>query len=109
MKYVSQYELSYLFDFEDGSIAIGTWIAVLLDLIALCVSISGWHKSADVKEIHTMPNFNPISIANKESQVNSKFNFCPQCGVEVNNSMLFCGKCGYKLKNATTLEKEEKN
>ena len=31
--YVNQYEIDYLFDFEDGSLCIGLWIAVLLFLI----------------------------------------------------------------------------
>jgi len=37
VRFVSEYEVSYLFDFDDGNLCIGLWIGLLLFVIMACI------------------------------------------------------------------------
>lgn len=108
IQYVRQYELSELFDFDDGSIAIGTWIAIILFVIAFIIAITSGNKQ---QQVSTTPIYqNSVSPArtnyksqkiqtdNSLNQVSITYgSFCPNCGAKQDKQSKFCGKCGFKF------------
>lgn len=107
--YIHQYELSELFDFDDGSVAIGTWIAIVLFVLSFIIAITSQNKiEQSVQQTHyvisnhctAIPNTTPkrVETDNKFNQVNIQYGvFCPNGGVKQEKSSKFCGKCGYNL------------
>lgn len=45
--YIKENEMSDVFDLDDSSISIGTWIAILLFVVTLIVSLHSGHKKSE--------------------------------------------------------------
>lgn len=80
---------------EDGNIAIGTWIALVLFVAALVVSfqektnarnIGGYTGVTSNSQVQASQHGYPIQV-----------NFCEKCGAKVKNGERFCKNCGAKL------------
>lgn len=97
--FVSQNDFGELFDFDDGNISIGTWIALALFIISFfTVKSSRIVQSAqNNNDIDNSNNENPTNeiIFSKENSANIKF--CPNCGSEIEPTAIFCGNCGLKI------------
>ena len=91
-----------LFDFEDGSISIGTWIAIGLFLVSFFIVLNSKKKAENNTAQVEQPFFSlnkteeKIIDNNKENTTSSK-RFCPNCGAKADEEIAFCGKCGQKL------------
>lgn len=109
ISYIHQYELSELFDFDDGSVAIGTWIAIILFIISFIVAITS--QSNKKQKPTQVPYSNNIATGNmvvkpKKVETNNQLNqvsiqygaFCPYCGAKQEKPSKFCGKCGFEFK-----------
>lgn len=113
--YCDQYGTEVLFDFEDGSVCIGTWIAIALFIISFLVVLGA--KKRDNESEYVMEEVNspareavvcvspqPEESAYLSAKANmmSEFtetvrNYCPECGEPAEEGNVFCGKCGHKL------------
>lgn len=103
--YINQNELSDLFDFDSGSIAIGTWIAIVLFVISFVMAIT----SKESKQTQSQPYVNNANsyynVANKSVETDNKLNqviiqyglYCPNCGAEQEKPSKFCGNCGFEF------------
>lgn len=94
--YAIQNGLDELFDFDDGNISIGTWIALSVFVFAFIVTFC----NETVKyPIATNENSDLVNIATENDRThNVKVeNYCPNCGNKINNQNSFCGNCGLKL------------
>lgn len=77
-RYVEQFDLEDLFDFDYGNIAIGTWIGLILLIISLFAVKIDYAKS------------NPSS---------DNYIYCQYCGNQNPKDYSFCSSCGKDLKN----------
>lgn len=48
VRFVSEYEVSYLFDFDDGNLCIGLWIGLLLFIVMACIPTK---KKTNLKKV----------------------------------------------------------
>ncbi len=95
VRFVGQYEIDYLFDFEDGNISIGTWISLALFIIAL-IAVKNTVEKPSVSGPITVPVVNDAgSVAQPQTLPANKF--CSQCGKPIDVSFGFCGHCGNKI------------
>ena len=107
ISYIRQYELSELFDFDDGSIAIGTWIAIILFVVSFIVAITSSNKQQEQKQpmyqnipqsVRTPYKPQKVQTDNSLNQVKITYgSFCPKCGAKQEKPSKFCGKCGFKF------------
>lgn len=94
-----------LFDFDDGNICIGWYVAIALFVAVFIVAIKNKNsqavgtKSVNITQKNTYPSEPPkIGTSNNINQVEIEIgNFCPNCGKEINKAVQFCGNCGYKF------------
>lgn len=101
LRYVDQNGMDELFDFDDGSVAIGTWIALVVFILSLIiVKKAKKGQFAPNKQIISEIN-RTNSPAQEETSQDNQFvknkKFCPNCGTELDANAVFCGKCGFKL------------
>lgn len=91
-----------LFDFEDGSISIGTWIAIGIFIISFFVALNS-KKKVEHNATQILPTAEElyseekISVDNNTAHITYVNNFCPNCGAKIDEGIAFCGKCGQKL------------
>ena len=91
-----------LFDFEDGSISIGTWIAIGIFIISFFVALNS-KKKVEHNANQILPTSEDlyeeekISVDNDTAHITCVNNFCPNCGAKTDEGIAFCGKCGQKL------------
>ncbi len=100
VQFISQKGVSYVFDFDDCSISIGTWIAIVLFVIALITSLVSKGKTNGNSVSYITNNVTP----NHETEPVVQMKFCPKCGAEIKGNISFCGKCGQKLVSSDTSE-----
>lgn len=101
-----------IFDFDDGSISIGVWIAIILFVVSLFVALLGGEKAnvnsydrVDVRTNNSLyngflvvpnqQNNNQVTIVEPFPTATSKY--CAQCGKELEKESLFCGFCGSRI------------
>lgn len=96
ISYIRQYDIGDFFDFDDGSLSIGFWIALIIFIIALIVRII---SKNDYSENHAVKNKKfAVETNNSVNQVMiEKGSFCPNCGSKIDKQSIFCGNCGYKF------------
>lgn len=94
--YAIQNDLDELFDFDDGNISIGTWIALSVFIFAFIVTLC--NKTVKYPMV-TNENSDSVNIVTENVKLhNAKVeNYCPNCGNKINNQNSFCGNCGLKL------------
>ena len=91
-----------LFDFEDGSISIGTWIAIGIFIISFFVALNS-KKKVEHNANQILPTSEAlyeeekISVDKDTAHITCANNFCPNCGAKTDEGIAFCGKCGQKL------------
>lgn len=97
-----------LFDLDDCSISIGTWIAIILYIICFVIAISSKKKINAIPQAQpshsTVPNIPIIKDAYIETDnilpiQNHIVTKCPNCGEKISSNNLFCGSCGQKVEN----------
>lgn len=96
ISYIRQYDIGDFFDFDDGSLSIGFWIALIIFIIAFIVGIM---SKNNYSVNHTVNNKRfAVETNNSINQVIiEKGSFCPNCGNKIDNQSVFCGNCGYKF------------
>ncbi len=96
ISYICQYDIEEFFDFVDGSLSIGFWIALIIFIIAFVVGIM---SKKDVSEVQAVNNRKfSVETNNSVNQVMiAKGTFCPNCGNKIDKQSVFCGNCGYKF------------
>lgn len=108
VQFISQKGVSYVFDFDDCSISIGTWIAIILYIICFAIAISSKKKINAIPQAQpshsTVPNIPIIKDAYIETDnilpiQNHIVTKCPNCGEKISSNNLFCGSCGQKVEN----------
>lgn len=104
--YINQNELSALFDFDSGSIAIGTWIAIVLFVISFVMAVTSKGRKQTQSQPYVNNNANSYcNTANKNVETDNKLNqvilqyglYCPNCGAKQEKPSKFCCKCGFKF------------
>ncbi len=93
-----------LFDFDDCSISIGTWIAIILFVAALITSLVSKGKTNGNSVSHITNTSNNFIPKNQKNQPIIPMKFCPKCGAEIKGNISFCGKCGCKLVSSNASE-----
>ncbi len=100
IRFVAQYEIDYLFDFDDGNISIGTWIGFFLFIIAF-IAVHDERKQSYVPVQGQTGNMNVTGNSevsdNVEVNPAPAKNFCSQCGSKITESAEYCEKCGHKI------------
>lgn len=104
VQFVSQEGASYVFDFDDCSISIGTWIAIILFVAALITSLVSKGKTNGNSVSHITNTSNNFIPKNQKNQPIIPMKFCPKCGAEIKGNISFCGKCGQKLVSSNASE-----
>ncbi len=96
ISYIRQYDIGDFFDFDDGSLSIGFWIALIIFIIAFIVGIM---SKKDFSEVQAVNNRKfSVETNNSVNQVMiEKGTFCPNCGNKIDKQSVFCGNCGYKF------------
>ena len=95
ISYTKQYGIADLFDFDDGSLCIGFWFALILFVIAFIIGIISKKDNSRIQPIH---NKFAVETNNSINQVViEKGSFCPNCGNKMDKQSVFCGNCGYKF------------
>lgn len=93
IQFIDENEMSEVFDFDDCSISIGTWIAFFLFVAVLIVSLCIGHK----KPVQQTPLTSTYAAGGMVEQNNTpaiSVKFCPKCGTAIESGRKFCGKCG---------------
>lgn len=98
-RFVNQCGWDYLYDFDDGNISIGTWIALALFIVSLIVVRSKDNKQfrPEPSYINSFGNTNSPSVAATPSAQPARARFCPECGSETDVTAIFCGNCGCRI------------
>ncbi len=94
-----------LFDFDDGNICIGWYVAIALFVAVFIVSMKNKNsKAIGIKPVNItqkttyLPKLSKTETSNNVNQVAIERGiFCPNCGKEINKANPFCGNCGYKF------------
>lgn len=95
VSYIKQYGIADFFDFDDGSLSIGFWIALILFVIAFTIGIT---SKKTVKNKVPIPQLHPVETNYSMNQVVIEHgSFCPNCGNKIDKYTVFCGNCGYKF------------
>lgn len=96
ISYIRQYDIGDFFDFDDGSLSIGFWIALIIFIIAFIVGIMSKKFFSEVQAVNNR-KFS-VETNNSVNQVMiEKGTFCPNCGNKIDKQSVFCGNCGYKF------------
>lgn len=91
------------FDFKDGNISIGTWVAIIIFVISLIIALSG--KKAPNTIYQSQPQYyqaqpqtyqQPLETSQPPMTEQDKVNVCPKCGAKMEGGA-FCTNCGTKL------------
>ncbi len=91
---------SLLFDLDDGCVCIGTWIALLIFIIAGLVSLFPDKKKNVESEKHFHnPYENSMNSIDENSVYSSaeRYKFCSNCGQKNNIDSAYCNYCGLKF------------
>lgn len=97
-------DFDYSFDFEDGNVSIGTWIAIGIFVISLIIALSS-RRSIPNTAYQMQPQYYqpqpqtyqpPLETSQQPMPEQDKVNFCPNCGSKTDDGQ-FCAKCGTKL------------
>lgn len=95
ISYIKQYGIVDFFDFDDGSLSIGFWIALILFVIAFTIGITS--KKIEKNKV-PIPQLHPVETNHSMNQVVIEHgSFCPNCGNKIDKQTMFCGNCGYKF------------
>ncbi|MDO4731246.1 MAG: zinc ribbon domain-containing protein [Clostridia bacterium] len=113
---------SDMFDFDDCSISIGTWIAIGIFVVSFLVALSSKKKAETNSGAGYVPAASggsyPVEMKMMDGPLggpNAEIvppvatvvpKFCPKCGTETNGDTKFCGKCGHKVEIAVEQEPE---
>ena len=99
IRFVSQNDFGELFDFDDGNISIGTWIALSLFIISFFAVKSRNDKQfkPNKKYIDNLNNAYASNVTSTPTVDSPKMKFCPECGSKMEASAMFCGSCGFKI------------
>lgn len=99
IRFVSQNDFGELFDFDDGNISIGTWIAFALFIISFFVVKSSKDKqfTPSKKYINNLNNINTSNVTSTSTVNSTQIKFCPECGSKMEATSMFCGNCGFKI------------
>ncbi len=103
VQFISQNGVSDVFDFDDCSISIGTWIAIILFVTSLITALVSKGKTNSDTVSYIANNANNVT-PNHETRPVVQMKFCPKCGAEIKENIFFCGKCGHKLVSSDTSE-----
>ena len=96
MMYVSQYGMDELLDFDDGSVAVGTWIAILLFVLSLILIIPSRPASAPFRPT-TTSNSTISPTPGSQTHMAQRGTYCPKCGRKIEGQTPFCGYCGHEF------------
>ncbi len=99
IRFISQNDFGELFDFDDGNISIGTWIAFSLFIISFLVVKSSKDKqfTPNKKYIDNLNNINTSNVTSTSTVNSAQIKFCPECGSKMEATSMFCGNCGFKI------------
>lgn len=96
ISYTKQYDIADFFDFDDGSLSIGFWLALILFIVAFIIGVTSKKDHSAVQPINNRKF--AVETNNSVNQiVIEKGTFCPNCGNKIDKQSVFCGNCGYKF------------
>lgn len=96
ISYTKQYGIADFFDFDDGSLSIGFWLALILFIVAFIIGVTSKKEHPEVQPINNRKF--AVETNNSVNQVViEKGTFCPNCGNKFDKKSVFCGNCGYKF------------
>ncbi len=96
ISYTKQYDIADFFDFDDGSLSIGFWLALILFIVAFIIGVTSKKDHSVVQPINNRKF--AVETNNSVNQVViEKGTFCPNCGNKIDKQSVFCGNCGYKF------------
>lgn len=104
IQFISQKGASYVFDFDDCSISIGTWVAIILFVISLIISLVSKGKTNSNFVSYMTNNSGGFTSINHSTQSVIPKKFCPKCEAEIQSNFSFCEQCGCKLVSSDTSE-----
>lgn len=85
------------FDFEDGNVSIGTWIALGIFVISLIIALSGRRSVTNTVQQPKPQTYQPpLETSLPPIPEQDKVNVCPKCGAKMEGGA-FCTKCGTRL------------
>lgn len=121
IQFISQNGASEVFDFDDGCISIGTWVAIIFFIVSFFVAISSKKKAENVvnqslSEYSTQPITEKTICVVCGTANATDAKFCAGCGKNIEslndnnfglvnpdeNKIRFCPKCGSEIKNVST-------
>lgn len=83
------------FDFEDGNVSIGTWIALVIFVISLIIALSS--RKSIPNTAHQPQTYQPpLETSQHPMLEQDKVKVCPKCGFKMDGEA-FCTNCGTKL------------
>ncbi len=83
------------FDFEDGNVSIGTWIAIVIFVISLIIALSSRKSIPNIA--HQPQTYQPpLETSQHPMLEQDKVKVCPKCGSKMDGGA-FCTNCGTKL------------
>ena len=96
ISYTKQYGIADFFDFDDGSLSIVFWLALILFIVAFIIGVTSKKEHPEVQPIN-----NRKFVVETNNSINQvvieKGIFCPNCGNKIDKQSVFCGNCGYKF------------
>lgn len=86
------------FDFEDGNISIGTWIAIGIFVISLIIALSGRRSIVNTAAPQQQPQIYQPPLETNQPPIpeQNKVKICPKCGSKMEGGA-FCTNCGTRL------------
>lgn len=85
------------FDFEDGNVSIGVWIAIIIFVISLIIALAGRKSIVNAVPQQQLPIYQPPLETNQPPiPEQNKVNVCPKCGSKMEGGA-FCTNCGTRL------------
>lgn len=96
ISYIHQYDINEFFDFDDGSLSIGFWLAMILFIVAFIIGITSKKEYSSVQFANNKKF--TVETNNVINQVVIEHgSFCPNCGNKIDKQSMYCGNCGYKF------------
>ncbi len=96
ISYICQYDIEEFFDFDDGSLSIGFWLALIIFIISFIIGVTSKKEYSAVQPINNR-KFTVETNNSINQVVIEKGSFCPNCGNKKDKQSVFCGNCGYKF------------
>lgn len=94
--YTTQEGLEELLDFDDGSVSIGTWIALIVFIIAFVISFSDFESNCcSVLQVQQSAETVVSGVSVSETKTNGCY--CSKCGNLLNSDYAYCDNCGFKI------------